>query len=134
MIACAIACYAAAAGMVLFLPSLGAAGGAEASLLQLLQLMQPGRAGALWPGVLLFVLAAAGIVLTAMRTKTSLGLSVAAACAGAGLGVVSLLTSGITAQNLGDRIAALLLPLAFIWAAVCCGMLLYVRKQRDKAG
>ena len=125
MIICAVACYAAATGMVLFLPSLSAADGTPASLLQLLQ---AGQGGWLWPGGLLVVLAAAGIVLAALKTKASVSASAATACAGAAASIVSLLTSGITAQNIGDRIVALLLPLAFIWAAVCCGMLLYTRK------
>jgi hypothetical protein len=130
MIACAIVCYAAAAGIVLFLPSLTGAGGAQVSLLDL---MQPDRGG-LWTGVLLFALAATGIVLAAIKTKVSVHISAAAACAGAVAGAASLLMSKITAQNLGSRIAALLLPLLFVWAAICCGMFLYLHKRGEGAG
>lgn len=131
MLAGAIICYALAMGAIMFLPSLHAAGGAQVSMLQHLQAGAPGD---MWFGIVLLVLAAAGIVLAAMKRKNTVRMSAAAGCIAFAVGIVSLATSGITAETLGEDIVSVVLPLLFVWAAVCSGMHLFILKNRARTG
>ncbi|MFZ5974541.1 MAG: hypothetical protein ACOYU3_03905 [Bacillota bacterium] len=129
MLAGAIICYAVAIGVIMFLPALHTAGDMQTSMLQL---FQAGPAGDMWFGAVLLVLAVAGIVFTAMKKKHAVRISAGIGCVAFVVGIVSLATSGITVENLGADIFALLLPLLFIWAAVSNGMYLFLLKNKER--
>ncbi len=125
MVVGAIACFAAAIVMTVFLPALHGPSGA-ASFIQLLGLP---TGGDFWMGVALLVLAAAGIVLMALKRKSAVRAGAGIGFAGCVLGLLFLFLTGISAQTLDKDILRIVMPLFFAWAGTFGVMYLYTQKR-----
>jgi hypothetical protein len=125
MVAGAIACFAAAIVMTVFLPALHGPFGA-ASFIQLLGLP---AGGDFWMGVSLLVLAAVGIVLMALKRKSTVRAGAGIGFAGCVLGLLFLFLNGISAQTLDKDILRMVMPLFFAWAGTFGVTYLYTQKR-----
>jgi hypothetical protein len=125
MVVGAIACFAGAIVITVFLPALHGPSGA-ASFIQLLGLP---IGGDFWMGVSLLVLAAAGIVLLARKRKNAVRLGVAAGFTGCALGLLFLFLTGISAQTLDKDMLRIVMPLFFAWAGTFGVLYLYTQKR-----